>query len=82
VYKRQTGEVYLIKGKRNKDSDQLPLTNISNNIFFGEDFTSLIRIPNYSADEEYTLNVYRMNIDRSDTTNGENVYSYTVRDED
>lgn len=80
--KKPTGEVYLIKGKRNIDSDQLPLTNIGNNIFFGEDFTSLIRIPNYSTDEEYTLNVYRMNIDRRDTTKGENVYSYTVRDED
>lgn len=78
---KPTGEIYLIKPGQ-PDLSKLPLTNIGNNIFFGEDFKSLIRVPNYSEEDEYTLRVHRMNAGRRDTTKGEEIFEYTLSNED
>jgi len=79
--KKPTGEVYLIKGTEN-ETDNLPLTNLGNSIFFGDDFQSLIRIPEYTDEAEYSIKVFKMNTGRRDTTKGETIFEYSLPSED
>jgi GWxTD domain-containing protein len=74
---KPNGEIYLLKSG-DLDRTKYELTNIGNNIFFGEDFQTLIRIPDYSEESEYTVSVYKMNAGRRDTTKGESVFEYTL----
>lgn len=78
---KKTGEIYFIKPEAS-DTMKLPLTNIGNKILFGEDFQSLIRIPNYSQHNEYTLRIHKMNLNRRDTTKGDSVYEYMINHKD
>ncbi len=77
---KKTGETYLIKGSAN-ELDELPLTNIGNNILFGEDFQALIRIPDFDSETDYTINVFRMNAGQRDTTKGDQVFELDLSDE-
>lgn len=78
---KQTGEVYLIKPDAEINGN-LELTNVGNNIFFGEDFHTLIRIPEYTDEGEYHIKINRMNAGRRDTTKGDQVLEYEITSDD
>lgn len=69
---KATGEIYTIKdsGELTANND-LPLTNLGDNILFGDDFYALVRIPNFESTSSYALNVFKMNTSRRDTSKGE-----------
>jgi GWxTD domain-containing protein len=69
---KEDGEILLIKSQNN---NQLELMNMEDNVPFGQDFTALIRIPNYSASDNYEVKVNRARTSRKDTTSGNNLYS-------
>ncbi len=75
--KKPNGEVYLLKNYAT-EADNLTLTNIGNNIYFGEDFRTLIRIPDFDENAEYKLNIFKMNAGRRDTTKGDLVHEITI----
>ncbi len=69
---KATGEIYTIKNKPSLTADSdLPLTNLGDNILFGDDFYALVRIPDYDANSSYSMNIFRMNTSRRDTSKGE-----------
>lgn len=71
--KKPFGEIYLIKEKT--IDDKLVLMNMDDNVLFGKDFMMLVRIPNYSADNEYNVTISKARPGRRDTTKAEAVYS-------
>ncbi|RNC85294.1 MAG: GWxTD domain-containing protein [Balneola sp.] len=77
---KKSGEVYLIK-EGSADSDMV-LMNMNDNVLFGKDFKALVRIPNYSEDAEYTLNVHKARTVRRDTIKVESIYSKTIGSEE
>ncbi|MEX2478721.1 MAG: GWxTD domain-containing protein [Gracilimonas sp.] len=80
---KNMGEVYLVKEVDSNASDPvLTLTNMQNNVLFGEDFYALIRIPKFDSALNYTLKVNNANTSRNDTTSGENVFSYELTESD
>jgi len=82
--KNKMGEVYLIKKVDVSDSSEpvLMLTNMQNNVLFGDDFHALIRIPEFDSSLNYTLKINNANISRNDTTSGDNVFSYQLTEND
>ena len=73
---KKGGEIYLTKS--NSSSDNAELINMGNNVIYGEDFKALIRIPDYSASESYSLIVSKAKINNKDTTNIELVKTVPV----
>ncbi len=78
--KKPFGEIYYVKNDASVGN--MPLMNMNESVLFGKDFKALIRIPNYSADTEYTLNVNKATMGRRDTTKAESVYSKTIAHSD
>lgn len=74
--KKPFGEVYFVKSESSEGN--MPLMNMNESVLFGKDFKTLVRIPNYSSDSDYTLNVYKAKMGRRDTTKSESVYSKTI----
>ncbi len=77
---KPAGEIYFVKNS--SSGENMPLMNMDESVLFGKDFKTLIRIPNYSADTEYTLNVNKARMGRRDTTKAESVYSKTISQSD
>jgi len=77
---KPTGEMYFIKEK--SSNDRLPLMNLDDNVLFGNDFMLLIRIPKYSDEKSYSIDIYRANAQRQDTTKGASVYSSIISNKD
>jgi GWxTD domain-containing protein len=79
---KATGEIYTIKNTSSltPDSD-LPLTNLGDNILFGDDFYALVRIPDYDANSSYSMNIFRMNTSRRDTSKGELIDEISINKE-
>ncbi len=71
--KKPFGEIYLIKEKTS--DDKMVLMNMDDNVLFGKDFMMLVRIPNYSADNEYEVTISKANTGRRDTTKAQTVYT-------
>lgn len=74
--KKKTGEVILIK--EIGENKELPLMNLSDNVLFGKDFYSLIRIPNYNASSKYSINISKAKVTRRDTTGTESVLKMDI----
>lgn len=77
---KPTGEVYIIKEK-NTDS-HLKLMNLNDHVLFGKDFMALIRIPNYSAENSYSIDVFKTRVNRRDTLKSESVYSSAISNQE
>ncbi|GAB5409049.1 MAG: hypothetical protein BalsKO_14140 [Balneolaceae bacterium] len=73
---KPTGETYIIKEKTS--DDRLKLMNLNDNVLFGKDFMMLVRIPKYSDENEYSLEVFKARPNRKDTLKAETVYSSTI----
>lgn len=73
---KPTGEIYLIN-KEQEDNSML-LMNLNDNVLFGKDFKILARIPKYSDDTSYTIEVSKASINRRDTTKSESIYSASI----
>lgn len=78
--KKPFGEIYLIE-KKTADN-KLILMNMDDNVLFGKDFMMLVRIPNYSASNEYSVNISRAQPGRKDTSKVESVFTSIISDED
>ncbi|MCR9132182.1 MAG: GWxTD domain-containing protein [bacterium] len=79
---KATGEIYTIKNKSSLTADSdLPLTNLGDNILFGDDFYALVRIPEYDANSSYSINIFRMNTSRRDTSKGELIDELAIQKE-
>jgi GWxTD domain-containing protein len=78
--KKETGEVILIrKIEENANGESvLELMNMQNNIPFGEDFYSLIRIPNFDNSSDYSVSIANTTTSNRDTTAREQVYTSMV----
>ncbi|SMO67818.1 GWxTD domain-containing protein [Gracilimonas mengyeensis] len=77
---KETGEVYLLKKVENRDIElNLQLMNMADNVPFGDDFTTLIRIPEYEEGAEYQLKINRAREVRDDTTTGAEIYTYSLK---
>ncbi len=74
--KKPMGEIYLIREQ--KADDKMVLMNMDDNVPFGKDFMILARIPNYSPELNYSVNVFKANPNRRDTTKLESVYSSEI----
>ncbi|MBO6795118.1 MAG: GWxTD domain-containing protein [Balneolaceae bacterium] len=80
---KATGEIYTIKNKPNISAETpLPLTNLGDNILFGNDFYALMRIPNYDATADYSAQIYKMRTSRRDTSRGELIDELVISDSD
>lgn len=77
---KPTGEILLIKEKN--QSNDLTLMNMDDNVMFGKDFTTLIRIPNYNDQQEYTISISEARFGRKDTTKTRTVYTKTISKQD
>lgn len=79
---KKTGEIFLVKTVDDKD-DKLNLTllNMGNNALYGKDFYALIRIPEYDKSVNYTLDMFKAQIDRKDTTIAKSVYNTSISTE-
>ena len=78
---KKTGEIYFIQPEAS-DTMKLPLVNMGKKVLYGEDFQSLIRIPNYSTENKYTVRIHKMNLGRKDTTKGDSIYEYVIDHDD
>ena len=78
--KKPLGEIYLIKEKT--DDGKKVLMNMNDNVLFGKDFMVLVRIPNYSESDEYSIKISTAQAGRSDTTKVESVYTSSISDTD
>lgn len=78
---KETGEVYLIN-QVDHENTVVTLTNMQNNVPYGEDFYTLIRIPDYDASSKYSLKVNKATATEKDTTAGSGVYSYVLKEND
>lgn len=79
---KATGEIYTIKNTSSLTADSdLPLTNLGDNILFGDDFYALVRIPEYDANSSYSMNIFRMNTSRRDTSKGELIDDISINKE-
>lgn len=76
---KEDGEIILI---RSRNGNMLQLMNMNDNVPFGDDFLALVRIPNYSQDDSYEVNINRARTSRRDTTSGDNLYSVELNSED
>src|SRR5690554_2352109 len=66
---KKTGEIYLVNTVTNKDDKlELTLLNMGNNALYGKDFNALVRIPDYDATANYTLDVSKATVEKRDTT--------------
>ena len=76
---KKTGEIHLIKTVQDSNSDKsLTLLNMGNNVIYGKDFHSLIRIPKFDVSAEYTVEMFKANIGKKDTTKQESVFKTTI----
>lgn len=74
---KKEGEIYLIQS--NSTPENAELINMGNNVLYGQDFKALIRIPNYSTSESYSLVVNKARIANKDTTNIESVKTIPIQ---
>lgn len=78
---KKTGEIVYVSSVNESDTGTvLPLMNLEDNVYFGKDFYAVVRIPQYSASENYTVQVSKARIGRRDTTAGESVYTSQIKD--
>lgn len=76
---KKTGEVYLVRSVTDNDgSQQLLLINQNDNVEFGKDFYTLVRIPDYEAGSSYDVTLNKTRINRGDTTVSNEVYRETI----
>ncbi len=81
--KKKTGEIHLIKTVQDAGTKKsLTLLNMGDNVLYGKDFFSLVRIPNYDANAEYSIEMYKAQIGKKDTTNQESVFKTTLSNND
>lgn len=78
--KKKKGEIILIKEV--SENKELPLMNLSNNVLFGKDFYSLIRIPNYNPSNKYTIDISKAKVTRKDTVGTESVLNFDISTSD
>jgi GWxTD domain-containing protein len=76
---KKDGEIYLAKS--NSSFENAELINMGNNVIYGEDFKALIRIPNYSSSDSYSLIVNKARINSKDTTNIESIKTIQITKE-
>ncbi len=73
---KRTGEFYLLD--KESSSSDLKLINMGNNVLYAEDYKVLVRIPEYDATKNYSIDIHKAKISRRDTTNQEKVFSVDV----
>ena len=78
---KMEGEIYFITAEHS-DSALLYFTNLGDNILYGEDFRTLIRIPTFSTDATYEIKINTISISRKDTLKGKEVFTYTIDKDD
>ncbi|MFN1833784.1 GWxTD domain-containing protein [Balneola sp. MJW-20] len=76
--KKEMGEIYLINNDSEANPSRLTLISKNNNVPYGEDFLSLIRIPDLNREAIYTLKVDKIRIQERDTSMIEEVYTNTL----
>jgi len=80
---KKTGEVYLIKSADTENpSKPLQLMNMGDNVPFGKDFYTLVRIPNYQSTSSYSMLIESVRTEQKDTTLKEQKYSLEIAEED
>ncbi len=80
---KKTGEIHLIKSTSNSSSGKsLTLLNMGDNVIYGKDFYTLIRIPEFDATTDYSVEMFKANIGGKDTTKQESVYKTTLSKND
>lgn len=77
--KKKTGEVYLLRNaKSGNNARVLELMNMEKNVPYGEDFSVLIRIPDYETSAGYTVEVHKARTSKDDTTAVSKIYSSNI----
>lgn len=81
---KDTGEIHLVRevGETEDGKISLPLLNMGNNVVFGSDFHSLIRIPKFDDSKIYSISVKEVQLGSKDTTIISVVHSYDISDKD
>lgn len=80
---KKTGEIYLIKSVESQQNEQiLALMNMTDNVYYGEDFYALIEIPNYKDSLSYEIKIHKANVSKQDTSLREQIYTYTLSERD
>lgn len=76
---KKTGEIIPLKAADTPSvREEFPLLNLGNNVIYGEDYSVLVRLPDFSSAETYKLEVAKAVISRSDTTASEIVYQAEI----
>lgn len=76
---KKTGEIYLLKSADLQDSFKpLRLMNMGNNVTFGKDFYSLVRIPDYQPGNSYSMIIESVRAEKKDTTIKEQKYNLGI----
>jgi GWxTD domain-containing protein len=76
---KETGEIIFI---RDKNKDSYRLMNLGDNVFFGKDFTALVRIPDYKSSDSYSVEISKASVNRRDTTKLKTDYSEEIASSD
>lgn len=77
---KPTGETYIIKEKTS--DERLKLMNLDDNVLFGKDFMLLVRIPKYSNENSYSVEVFKARPNRKDTLKAESVYKSSISNQE
>ncbi|MEQ9310639.1 MAG: GWxTD domain-containing protein [Balneolaceae bacterium] len=77
---KPTGEIYLIKEKT--EDERFRLMNLDDNVLFGQDFKALVRIPKYSDELDYTVEVFKARPNQKDTLKAESIYKSAISNQE
>lgn len=76
---QETGEVLLVdKVRDNNGNSELDLLTFGQNVYYGKDFHTLIHLPNYEEEASYSLLVNRIDINKRDTTQQQQVFEQSI----
>jgi len=79
---KKTGEIYLLISADLEDPFKpVLLMNMGNNVTFGKDFYTLVRIPGYQPDKSYSMLIESVRAEKKDTTIKEQKYNLDIAEE-
>lgn len=82
-YKNQkNGNVILVEEVDNpKENTELKLLTFGQNVYYGKDFHTLIHLPDFQEEAAYSLRINRIDINRRDTTQRQQVFEQKISDD-
>ncbi len=76
---QKNGEVLLAESvKKSGNSSMLNLLTFGQNVYYGKDFRVLVHLPEYKEGNSYTASINRIDINRRDTTQRQQVFEQDI----